>query len=93
LRVHLSGSRRIWRILNSQYAAAWAGKGFALGDQVKYNEPIQAYDKAIDINPRDAGVWEGKGIALKALGRTSESDAACAKARNMQADLSSKQYI
>lgn len=30
----------------------------------KYEEAIQAYDKAIEINPQDAVPWYNKGIVL-----------------------------
>ena len=55
----------------------------------KYDEAIKAYDKAIEqcpldaMKPMGAETWYKKGIALQALGRTSEADAAFAKAKEL----------
>jgi Flp pilus assembly protein TadD len=38
---------------------------------------------AIEINPQLAETWHNKGNALKALGRTAETDAAFAKAKEL----------
>ncbi len=64
-----------WKALNS--------KGEALFSQGKYDEALQAYDKAIELVPDVSIVWTNKGHALKALGRTSESDVAYATAREL----------
>jgi tetratricopeptide (TPR) repeat protein len=56
-------------------------KGNTLNSQGKYDEAILAYDKVIQLIPDYASAWYNKGIALKALGRTSESDAAFAKSK------------
>ncbi len=50
----------------------------------KYDEAIKAYDQAISINPQYANAWNNKGVALQALGRTSEADAAFAKAEELE---------
>ena len=55
-----------------------------LGSQGKYDEALQAYNQAISINPQDDDAWYNKGVALKALGRISESDAAFAKAKELE---------
>jgi len=39
----------------------------------RYEEAIKCYDKAIQINPDDAGGWYGKGLALKQMGRYDEA--------------------
>lgn len=64
-----------WKALNS--------KGEALFRQGKYEEALQAYDKAIELAPDISIVWTNKGYALKALGRTNESDLAYATAREL----------
>ncbi len=43
---------------------AWNNKGIALKDLGKYEEAIQAYDKAIEIKPDYHLAWNNKGIAL-----------------------------
>jgi tetratricopeptide (TPR) repeat protein len=42
---------------------AWNNKGDALLNQGKYDEAIQAYDKAIQLDPKFAAVWNNKGDA------------------------------
>jgi Flp pilus assembly protein TadD len=64
-----------WKVLNS--------KGEALYKQGEYEEALQAYDKAIELAPDVSIVWTSKGYALKALGRTNESDVAFATAREL----------
>jgi tetratricopeptide (TPR) repeat protein len=44
--------------------ANWYNKGIALYDQGKYDEAIQAFDEAIEINPQNANAWSTKGAAL-----------------------------
>ena len=34
---------------------------------------IMAYDRALEINPREAGVWYVKGMTLKNMGRYEEA--------------------
>jgi hypothetical protein len=48
-----------------------------------------SYDKAIEINPQDANAWYNKGITLKTLGRTTEADAAFAKAKDLTTSTTS----
>ena len=42
----------------------WANKGAALLVLGKYNESLQAYNKAIAINSNDAVAWNGKVLYL-----------------------------
>ena len=46
--------------------------------------PSRLSNQAISINPQFAEAWYNKGVALKALGRTSESDAAFAKTKELE---------
>lgn len=64
-------------------AEDWMDKGAELFEQGKYDEALQAYNKAIEINPQLVVAWSGKAKALRALGRTTEADAAMAKAREL----------
>lgn len=68
---------------NFQNWRAWNSKGDALSKQGKYADAIQAYDKAIELVPDNPMIWANKGAALKALGRTNESDVAYATAREL----------
>lgn len=58
----------------------WGEKGANLFGQGKYDEALQAFDKAIEINPQLAGAWTGKGYALIALGKYDEAVQAFDKA-------------
>ena len=64
---------------------AYEGKGEALFKLGKYNDAVKAYDEAIELFQLEASgsAWYKKGIALKALDKTSESDAAFAKAKEL----------
>ncbi len=65
---------------------AYGSKGDALSAWGKYDEAVVAYDKAIEqypLEPMGAQTWYRKGIALKALSRNSEADAAFAKAKEL----------
>ena len=66
-----------------QTAAYWCNRGLALGKQVKYDEAIKAYEGAIKLNPESAPAWYNKGNALESLGRTTEANAAFAKAKEL----------
>lgn len=68
---------------DSMYWPAWFGKGEVLLAQKKYEDALKAYDKVIELNPTHAATWNEKGLALKALGRQAEADAAFAKAKEL----------
>ena len=55
-------------------------KGAALYYQGKYDEAIQAYNKALEINPQFADAWSSKGNALNSLSKYDEAIQACDKA-------------
>jgi Flp pilus assembly protein TadD len=69
--------------LGQRTAEDWNDKGIDLAEQGKYNEALQAFDKAIEINPKDAPTWNDKGDALRLLGRVDEADTAYAKAKEL----------
>src|SRR3972149_6635672 len=54
-------------------AAGGVIKGFSLGTLGKYQEAIECYDRAIEINQRYAEAWSNKGNALSGLGRHEEA--------------------
>jgi len=49
-------------------------------DLEKYDNALEAYERAIQLTPDRGLYWSDKGNALKALGRTTEADAAYARA-------------
>lgn len=63
---------------------AWRGRGNALSSLGKYNESIQAFDRAIELNSEKAPyAWTGKGDALLASGRHDEAVEAYDNALNL----------
>jgi Flp pilus assembly protein TadD len=66
-------------------AIDWINKGDSLAAEAKYDEAIQAYNKAIDINPQEKMAWAKKGDTLKMIGRTKEANEAYDKANELAA--------
>jgi tetratricopeptide (TPR) repeat protein len=68
-------------IIAQEYTADyWHQKGDGFYKNNSYDLALRCYDKAIEINPRDANAWHNKGDILKELGRTKEADASFDKA-------------
>jgi tetratricopeptide (TPR) repeat protein len=63
-----------------QTAVDLFNKGVALDAQGKYDEALQAFDKAIEINPQLAEAWVAKGVVLMAQGKYDEAIQAYDKA-------------
>jgi len=51
----------------------WRNKGGALYFLGKYDEAIECYDKAIEIDPNNPVVWNNKGLALYHLDKHEEA--------------------
>jgi Flp pilus assembly protein TadD len=49
----------------------------------RYEEAVNAIEKAVEIDPNYGGGWYDKGTYLKLLGRTTEANAAFAKAKEL----------
>jgi tetratricopeptide (TPR) repeat protein len=62
----------------------WDNKGNDLKGQGKYDEAIQAYSKAIEIDPQDELGWNLKADLLNKLGRTIEANAVNAKIKELK---------
>jgi Flp pilus assembly protein TadD len=58
-------------------------EGVTLYNESKYDEAIKAYDEAIRLAPNLIEAWNNKGMALDALGKTTEANAAKAKAKEL----------
>jgi tetratricopeptide (TPR) repeat protein/predicted Ser/Thr protein kinase len=46
----------------------WYNKGFSLHNLGRLDEANHCYDKALELNPRDAQIWHNKGDNLQSLG-------------------------
>jgi len=53
-------------------AFSWCNKGFILDYQRKYDEAIDAYDEAIELDPNYAKAWNSKGITLSKQNKLNE---------------------
>jgi tetratricopeptide (TPR) repeat protein len=51
-------------VIGQNTAAYWIKEGDVLQNQSKHDEAIQAYDKAIEIEPQSEEAWTKKGVAL-----------------------------
>ena len=63
-----------------QASTSWADTGDDLYRIGRYNEAIEAFDKAIEINPKDSDAWNGKGSVLFKLNKFDEAIKAYDKA-------------
>lgn len=64
-------------------ARDWFKKGQELTANHFYEEAITAYDIAIQMNPENAEAWYYIGEAFKALGRTTDAEAAFENAEQL----------
>jgi len=70
-----------------QSAESWVQKGSDFFNQSQYDEALQAYEKAIELDPNLAMAWDGKGDALDFLGRNDEALQAHEKAIELDPNL------
>jgi tetratricopeptide (TPR) repeat protein len=61
-------------------ANEWGRKGAELGKLGRHKEALSCYDKALEIDPKNADVWGMKGAALYELHRYQEAIECCDKA-------------
>jgi len=52
---------------------AWNNKGIALSERDRFDEAIECYDKALELDPQDTDVWNNKGTALDRMERFDEA--------------------
>jgi tetratricopeptide (TPR) repeat protein len=63
--------------------AAWGNRGELLWRLERYDESLEALDRAIQLDPDLADAWYNRGEALKAQGRDEEADVAYARAKEL----------
>lgn len=76
-----------------QAAGAWNDKGAALEKQGKLDEAIQAFDKAIELNPNFALAWSNKALMLFKAKRYDEALEAVNKAIELNPKLEAAQKV
>jgi tetratricopeptide (TPR) repeat protein len=74
------GCTRDLEVKDESDPVAWYKKGEALSSLGQYNESIEAYNKALEMNSSYAAAWKGKGRSLAVLSRYEESMACFEKA-------------
>jgi tetratricopeptide (TPR) repeat protein len=79
-------------VFGQNSAKDWNDQGGALNSQGKYDEAIQAYDKAIQLDPNYAKAWSNKGMALVNMGKLDEAIQAFDKAIWIDPSLSEAWY-
>jgi Flp pilus assembly protein TadD, contains TPR repeats len=47
----------------------WFMKGYNLYNQEKFSDSLDAYNRALELNPKDSEAWNNKGIDLGLLGK------------------------
>jgi superkiller protein 3 len=65
---------------------AWCDRGIALLNLERYEEALQASEKALELSPNHSGAWCLKGIAFDKLGRYEEALQAYDKALELYPD-------
>lgn len=72
-----SGNQSLAPSTEQTEAENYLSQGIALGEQGRYDEAVQAFNKAIEINPQYEAAWYLKGAALDRQGRYDEAIQAC----------------
>lgn len=62
----------------------WINKGNALIGQGKYDEAIEALDRAVELDPSLSAAWNDKGLALTYQGKPDEAIQAFDKALELK---------
>ncbi|BAU65813.1 TPR repeat-containing serine/threonin protein kinase [Stanieria sp. NIES-3757] len=72
---------RVWTVIK---AMNYYNQGNLLNNENKYEEAIEAFDRALKIKPDFAEAWTNRGFAQGKLGRHLEKFSSCAQATSYQ---------
>jgi len=76
-------------VITPKYVLAWEIMGEILSDDLgRYEDAIEAYDHALQLDPKEYRAWVGKGAALRSLGRNREAEQAYDSALEIDHNLS-----
>ncbi|MBI5777922.1 MAG: tetratricopeptide repeat protein [Planctomycetes bacterium] len=73
-------------IFSGKTAGYWIYTGYKLSGASKHEEALQAFDKALKLDPENATAWQLEGSALQFLGRYEESIKALNQAMKFSSD-------
>ena len=62
--------------INHGHAGAWNSKGVALSGLGRFEEALESFNMALELDPKNAKAWINKAFALEELGRPKEALAA-----------------
>jgi tetratricopeptide (TPR) repeat protein len=68
----------------------WYNKGVALDHVERHEEAIECFDKALEINPKDANVWYNKGVTLENLEKYEEAIKCFSAALEIKPNINNK---
>jgi tetratricopeptide (TPR) repeat protein len=58
---------------SNETSSYWFQQGMALYEQDRFSESLDAYEKALELDPTDSEAWNNRGIDLGLLGRYDEA--------------------
>ena len=76
-------------ISRNETSIAWTNKRAALDDLNKSDEAIKAYNKVIEVDPKNPDAWYNKGLALAKLKKFDEAIEAFMKATKINPQIKS----
>ena len=74
------------QVFISYAVKSWIKRGTAFDDSGNHEEALQAYEKALTLNPDDSDAWYNKGKTLDKLSRHEEALQAYDKALELNPD-------
>ena len=67
--------------INESVPVVLLNRGTCLARLERLREAVEAFTRALDIDPRDAAAWHNKGLALARLGQDDEARYCFARSR------------
>lgn len=74
-------------VVDAKTAVDWNNEGVTLERAGNYEEALEAFNKAIQLDPQFANAWYRKGLVLNNLGRKEEGKEALNKAYELDPTL------
>ena len=78
---------------SAEDSETWRNRGITLLQAGRYEEALEAFNKAIDINPGNADAWRNKGTVLGRLGKDVSALGAITRAIELDPDSAASWHI